>query len=130
MLVPPVIEVPGERPTLSLMVVGPVLVTVEPASTEKAVAVPSGGVVAAAKALFARGPPRNSAVSAATEMIRTSRRPSSERGKTGITEIPQELVDRIARRLGCSNRRNGVGRFTTRRIVHSNNTSELTRVIV
>jgi hypothetical protein len=71
MVLPPVIAVPGETPTLRSMVVAPVLVTVEPASTENAEAVPSGTTVAAAWALLASGPARNNAIRALAEVIRT-----------------------------------------------------------
>lgn len=69
----PVIAVPGETPTFLSMTVVPVLVTVEPASTEKAEALPSG-TTTAAWALFARGPARSSAARAATEVARAQLR--------------------------------------------------------
>src|SRR5277367_6028656 len=49
----PVTEEPGARPRLPNMVVGPVFVTVDPASTEKGVAVPRPMDAAAAMALEA-----------------------------------------------------------------------------
>ena len=55
-VLPPVMAVPGETPTLRSIVVVPVFVTVEPAKTEKAAAVPRGTTTAAAWALLANGP--------------------------------------------------------------------------
>src|ERR1700709_2418650 len=75
----PVIADPGDTPTLRLIVVVPGLVTVEPARTEKAVAVPSGTTTAAACALPASGPATKSATRAAAEVRRTLRR-----GKAGV----------------------------------------------
>jgi hypothetical protein len=64
MLPRPVIEEPGDTPRSPVMVVGPVLVTVEPPRTAKLVATPSDGAVPIALTLGGRN---NDAVSTTTD---------------------------------------------------------------